>query len=204
MDKLEIEVKFYLGDIESVRDSIKKIGGTFQGRSFEKNIRFENADNGLVLENSLLRLRQDTKARLTYKSRPSNTDKDYKIHRELEVEVSDFATMKSILEAVGFHQEQVYEKWRETFKLESSMLCIDRMPYGNFLEIEGDKNGIRRLTAQLGLKWKHRLIQNYLELFDLIKEKLNLTFSDVTFDHFKKIQKDQFEGILNSLGRGKN
>jgi hypothetical protein len=34
--------------------------------------------------------------------------------KELEVKVSDFDAMKRILQALGFHCEQTYEKWRET------------------------------------------------------------------------------------------
>jgi len=198
MDMLEIEVKFHLNDMESVRNRIKKIGGTCLGKSFEKNIRFENAANNLVLKNSLLRLRQDTKAKLTYKSKPRTKDKDFKIHRELEVEVSDFSTTQVILESIGFHQEQVYEKWRETFKLKNTVMCLDQMPYGNFLEIEGEKNEIRRLSRDLELKWEHRLLQNYLEIFNLIKQKMKLPFMDVTFNNFKNVQSD-FGEFFESL-----
>ncbi len=187
MNTLEIEVKFHLGNVELIRNSIEKIGGTCLGKSFEKNIRFENSSNSLILNNSLLRLRQDTKAKLTYKSQPTLKDKDFKIHKELEVEVSDFSTMELILESIGFHKEQVYEKWRETFMVENTLLCIDSMPYGTFLEIEGEKSDIRRASKNLGLKWEHRILQNYLAIFDMIKQKLALPFMDVTFDNFKGV-----------------
>ena len=118
MQNLEIEVKFYLADLEGIRNKILKLGAKSKGRLFETNIRYEDKINSLIKKKSLLRLRQDEKATFTLKSSPPVKSKDYKIVNELEVEVSDFATMDQILKTLGFHPEQKYEKWRETFILD--------------------------------------------------------------------------------------
>jgi len=193
MEHLEIEVKFYLSDMDRIRDRIIELGAVSKGRVFETNIRFDDADNSLMQQRSLLRLRQDTKSTLTFKSEPPFKDDQFKILRELEVEVSDFTFMKHILESLGFREEQVYEKWRETFVLHSTNLCLDTMPYGNFLEIEGQKDDIKRLASQIGLKWKKRILLNYLAIFDFIKQKSNLPFYDVTFSNFINIRFDLAE-----------
>jgi len=187
---LEIEVKFYLTDIDSIRSRILELGAINQGRVFESNIIYEDADNRLIQKKSLLRLRRDSSARLTFKSEPPEKDSRFKIHRELEVEVSDFSVMQMILEALGYHKEQVYEKWRETFILNSTHLCLDTMPYGVFLEIEGEKTAIRSLADQIGLKWENRILMNYLRIFDIIRKEMNLSFSDITFDNFRNIHTD--------------
>jgi adenylate cyclase class 2 len=190
MENLEIEVKFYLSDMDRIRDRIIELGAVSMGRIFETNIRFDDADNRLIQKKSLLRLRQDKKSILTFKSEPPFKDDQFKILRELEVEVSDFNTMKHILESLGFREEQVYEKWRETFILNRTYLCLDTMPYGNFLEIEGQKEDIKKLASQIGLKWKKRILINYLAIFDVIKQKSNLPFYDVTFSNFINIRFD--------------
>ncbi len=190
MENLEIEVKFYLSDMDRIRDRIIELGAVSMGRIFETNIRFDDADNRLIQKKSLLRLRQDKKSILTFKSEPLFNDDQFKILRELEVEVSDFNTMKHILESLGFREEQVYEKWRETFILNHTHLCLDTMPYGNFLEIEGQKEDIKKLASQIGLKWKKRILLNYLAIFDVIKQKSNLPFYDVTFSNFINIRFD--------------
>jgi len=190
MENLEIEVKFYLSDMDHIRDRIIELGAVSRGRVFETNIRFDDADNHLIEKKSLLRLRQDKKTILTFKSEPPFKDDQFKILRELEVEVSDFATMKHILESLGFREEQVYEKWRETFILNSTNLCLDTMPYGDFLEIEGQKDDIKKLASQIGLKWKKRILLNYLAIFDVIRQKSNLPFYDVTFSNFINIRFD--------------
>ena len=188
MEQLETEIKFYLVDLTSIRRRIIELGAHSRGRSFESNIRFEDGRRNLKKQKSLLRLRQDRKVRLTYKSTPSEENSQFKILKELEVEVSDFDTMHHILDALGFHREQVYEKWRETLVLDRTHFCLDRMPFGNFLEIEGPKQDIKKFAAQLDLAWNQRILMNYLEIFELLKDKLNLEFSDVTFDNFSRIE----------------
>jgi adenylate cyclase class 2 len=195
MEHLEIEVKFYLSDMDAIRDRILELGAVSMGRIFETNLRFDDADNRLIEKKSLLRLRRDTKTILTFKSEPPFKNDQFKILKELEVEVSDFATMKHILESLGFREEQVYEKWRETFRLNTANLCLDTMPYGDFLEIEGQMEDIKKLASQIGLKWKKRILLNYLAIFDVIKQKSNLPFYDVTFSNFINIRFDLEEYI---------
>ena len=190
MQNLEIEVKFYLADLEGIRNKILKLGAKSKGRLFETNIRYEDKINSLIKKKSLLRLRQDEKATFTLKSSPPVKSKDYKIVNELEVEVSDFATMDQILKTLGFHPEQKYEKWRETIVLDQTVFCLDSMPYGDFLEIEGQEKDIRYYASKLDLNWQKRIIFNYLTIFEIMRKNLNLDFNDLTFNNFETVDVD--------------
>jgi len=190
MEYIETEVKFHLPNIKPIRSIILDLGADSKGRVFETNLRYENKHNDLIKNKSLLRLRKDTKTTLTFKSRLESEDNEFKSLRELEVEVSDFNRMKLILEALGFHKEQIYEKYRETLILNSTTICIDEMPFGIFLEIEGEKQAIAGLAKKIDLDWSKRSILNYLELFERLKKELNLPFSDVTFANFEPIEID--------------
>ena len=132
MENLEIEVKFYLKDIDDMRRRILELGIETSEPVFETNIRYEDNKNTLIQKKALLRLRQAEKTTLTFKSIPKMKSKDFKVFNELEVEVDDMATMGQILEALGFHPEQKYEKWRETLVAEKTGLFLDHMPYGDF------------------------------------------------------------------------
>jgi adenylate cyclase class 2 len=190
MEPLEIEVKFFLEDIEPIREQLIKTGAKSNGRFFESNVCVDNANEGLFLSDSLLRLRKDERTTLTYKTKPKVGDSEFKVVKELEVEVSNFETMLNILYALGFHQSQIYEKYRETFTIGDAKLCLDRMPFGDFLEIEGGKDEIRNLSQQIGMQWNRRILGNYRFLFGIIKERLFLSFSDITFDNFRKVKMD--------------
>jgi adenylate cyclase class 2 len=187
---LEIEVKFYLPDVRSMRDRILAVGAISLGRHFETNVCFENGARTFKEQDILLRLRKDQKTELTFKSPPVDSDKNFKVYRELEVEVDDFDTCGEILESLGFHPEQTYEKWRETFALGETRLLVDTTPYGVFLEIEGRKSDIVDIANRLDLKWEERILLNYLAIFEIIRREENLSFNDMTFDNFKQISVD--------------
>ena len=201
MEQLEKEVKFYLPDIDHMQQRILALGAVSGGRVFESNIRYEDENNTLIKRKSLLRLRRDAKTTLTFKSRPPVASMECKVFNELEVTVSDFETMNRILENLGYHAEQIYEKWRETLNLGQTGFCLDTMPYGTFLEIEGSEKNIRAYAARLGLSWQKRILLNYLEIFEIIRQRLSLKFKDLTFKNFKNIKVDM-ASFLSRLEAG--
>jgi adenylate cyclase class 2 len=204
MHQIEIEVKFYLPDLSRIRRGISDLRGVPAGKTFEKNICYDDRRNSLYLKGQLLRLRKSGQENiLTHKIKPEKTDRRFKVFRELEIRVDDFETTGEMLRSLGFQPQQVYEKWREAFDLGDAHLCLDEMPFGNFLEIEGTPDAIQRAADSLDLDWNKRILMNYLEIFSLVQKRLNLPFSDATFDNFKNCQinpgeiKSQLEFILS-------
>ncbi len=186
---LEIEIKFLTPDAAAMRAKCIAVGARpARKRVLEHNIRFEDDQHRLIQNKALLRLRKDTQNTLTFKSSPESPNDQFKIFKELEVVVNDFNGMHQILGALGYHQVQVYEKYREILILGAAQLCLDAMPFGNFLEIEGSQSEIREIANRLGFQWSNRILKNYLELFEIIRQKKNLTFHDVTFANFKNIR----------------
>ena len=53
MEKLETEVKFYLGDIQLIRKCISDLGARSRGRFFEKNLKFEDKQKTLKTDKNL-------------------------------------------------------------------------------------------------------------------------------------------------------
>lgn len=191
MQQLEIEVKFFISDLSLIRRQIEDLGGRAGGSNVEINLRFDDRLGTLFESDALLRLRKIAgKNVLTHKSIPAHTDRSFKVFNELEISVSDFETTKQILESLGFFQQQVYEKRRETIDFNHTLVCLDEMPYGDFVEIEGRPDDIRTAAAQLGMDWNRRILMNYLEIFSQLKTALQLPFSDVTFDNFKSHRVD--------------
>jgi adenylate cyclase class 2 len=182
---IESEVKFHLPDPAAMRGRLLALGARSLGRSHERNLRFESADGALLRRRTLLRLRQDRKVTLTFKSPLPAANPDVKQMRELEVEVNDFDGMQAILGSLGFHPVQTYEKWREPLLMGSTVFCLDALPYGDFLEIEGPAAEIPRLARMLELDWESRILATYLEIFARLKTRYNLPFSDLTFRNFE-------------------
>ena len=187
---LETEVKFYLMDPEDLRRRLQRCGALSRGRVFETNYRFDNADHQLLSKRYLLRLRRDRRNVLTFKNPHPSGGLQFKIHDELEIEVSDFDTTCQILEALGFSRVQIYEKHRETYEMESVEICLDQLPFGHFVEIEGRPETIPSVAARLDLPWRSRILANYLEIFETIRRSLKLPFRDITFANFQALQTD--------------
>ncbi|MEW6079056.1 MAG: class IV adenylate cyclase [Thermodesulfobacteriota bacterium] len=201
MEHEEIEVKYHVDDPPGLRQRLAAAGAVSSGRVFEKNIRFEDAGNSLIRQKALLRLRQDNRNVLTFKQALDKGDNQFKIYREIETEVGDFEATGRILESLGYFPCQVYEKYRETFLVPGAVICLDTMPYGDFLEIEADKGLIRELTDRLGLDWNKRILATYLGLFEHVRKAACLPFTDLTFDNFRNVRFD-FTAIWKRFEQG--
>lgn len=190
MENLEIEVKFFLEDPAAVRTAILGLGARSRGRVFESNHILDQPGLTLFRKGALLCLRQADGALLTFRSPPETPDREFKVRREIEVQVSDFTDTRQIMAALGYTTMRIYEKWRETFILDGTHLCLDTLPYGYFLEIEGRTENIRDLSKKMGFAWEHRSVLTYHELFELVKEAYQLDFSDITFANFEGLALD--------------
>lgn len=188
MGSLESEVKFLLGGKTAVRDRLLALGAMLKKeRVFERNVRFDTPDEQLLQRWELLRLRQDTAVRLTFKApTAADAESQVKVMEELEVSVSDFATLAHILRRLGFVETQVYEKWRETFALGGVEVVVDELPFGDFVELEGAEADIVAVAQQLGLDWERRIVTNYLRLMGELKQFHGLDFDDITFANFEQ------------------
>jgi adenylate cyclase class 2 len=183
---LEIEVKFLVPNLSEIRDRLLLSGAvSLRPRTYERNIRYDNAWDGLMRQGKLLRLRQDAKAIITYKGHPGeDIPSEARIREELEMTVEDFDTAASILERIGFEPRQVYEKYRETYEILAVEVVLDEMPFGDFVELEGEESSIKAVAQQLRLNWDRRILTNYLNLFASLKESHHLPFKDLTFENF--------------------
>jgi len=181
----EIEVKFLISDLPALLQKIDALGAVcVRPRLLEVNLRFDTPRMELRDRAQVLRLRQDDQAILTFKS--SGEIVDGVITRtELEVTVSNFETACAILEALGYQVFLTYEKYRQNFSLNDLVASVDEMPYGNFIELEGNSpEHVRETAALLGLKWEERINISYTALLSVYNQNTGHTFSDLSFEAF--------------------
>ena len=181
----ETEAKFYVRDLERIRKSLESLDARLlQPRVLERNLRFDFPNASLRAEGRVLRLRRDRQARLTYKGGNKNTQ-GVLSREEIEFVVEDFEKAKTFLEALGYQQIFYYEKYRTTFELGKTLVMLDELPYGTFVEIEGDiEETIRALSERLALSWEATIERSYSALFEHIHKSMNLPFQDLSFANF--------------------
>ncbi len=188
MSYQETEIKLLVTDLHAMEKRLQENGAQLKKpRVYERNLRFDNQDGTFVKQGLVLRLRQDDRIRLTYKSAGEVVGDNIISRFEAEVEVSDFDTMRVILEHLGYAPAMVYEKYRTTYELNGAEIVLDEMPYGNFVEIEGEADVIRTLIPQLGLEDKPRFSASYARLFDRVRRYLKLNIHDLTFENFQGV-----------------
>lgn len=149
---IETEKKYRLTkeQREEVLDSLKDLNAEFIKEEFEVNLLY----GGGILEEekALLRVRKiDNKTILTYKKQIKN-EFGVKQHTEYETEVSDGNEIEKIIKALGFELGMVYEKHRQTWHLQNTEICLDELPFGLFLEVEGKLSQIGLIEMMLGLE----------------------------------------------------
>ena len=185
----EIEAKFYVTDLEGIKARLRALEAQLiQERILETNIRFDLPNARLRSEGRVLRLRHDTEARLTYKG-TSNNDQGTLSRTEIEFVVEDFEKARQFLEALGYQELLRYDKYREVYDLDGCHIMLDELPYGDFIEIEGENvEEIRKMTAKLNLRWEAAVTKSYSALFESVKSALNLTFQDLSYENFAGIK----------------
>jgi adenylate cyclase class 2 len=199
--EMETEAKFYIRDLKRIETRLQDLGARLiQSRVLETNLRFDWPDGGLRSEGRVLRLRRDTKARFTYKG-PSTNEQGVLSRTEIEFTVGDFEKAKEFMEALGYQKLLYYDKYRTTYSLdstsllvdfrqqavglESCLIMLDELPYGNFVEIEGgDSNMIRTVSDQLNLNWDAAIGTSYTSLFERARKTLRFVFRDLSFENF--------------------
>lgn len=187
---LETEIKFHLlEELEFVRERLQALGVTLaRPRQFERNLRYDNAWDGLRARGALLRLRQDDRAIMTYKGVPPQGEEraEVRVREEIEVVVSDFVSADLIIRRIGFEPRQSYEKYRETWYWQEYdvEIVLDEMPFGNFMEIEGSADAIAQSAQRLQLDWSRRILNNYLALLEQFNAQFGTAITDLTFEQF--------------------
>jgi adenylate cyclase class 2 len=179
----EVEIKFEIKNSDFIREKLKKQGAKFIGKVFERTIRFDTPDDGLEKNGNFLRLRTGFKNVITFKRKIKS--KDFKEREEIELEISDPEKMEIILKNLGFTKVRIMEKYREKWELNGAEIAIDKLPMGNFIEIEGREKSIKKVVNLLGLDFKNRLVCTYWDLWKDFTKKKGIKNENIVFSAIK-------------------
>jgi adenylate cyclase class 2 len=161
---IEIEKKYRLTGERRERliSRLQESGAKHQGEEFEENTLY--AGGNLDSSRQVLRLRRiGSLAILTYKERFTSSS-SIKHHREDETVVEDAEALADILDALGYKPAVVYEKRRATWLLNGTEIVVDELPFGLFVEIEGEENSITEVEQLLHLEEAEAEMATYPEL----------------------------------------
>jgi adenylate cyclase, class 2 len=184
----EIESKFYVRDLGAIETRLKALGATcIAAREFEYNLRFDSSRENLRKQGKVLRLRKSNDIRLTFKG-PGERVGGALARTEIEFVVSDFDAAQKLLEHLGYRVSAVYEKYRAMYQFGTALVTLDELPYGKFVEIEGENpEQISELAQKLGFKPETAIPASYQGLFEQLKASKNLPAKNLAFWEFENI-----------------
>lgn len=163
---LETEVKYLDADHGQLRRRLLEVGATRLGRWFEANTVYDDASRSLKQSGTLLRLRERTGRHVLTLKRAAGAaaSNRFKAYEESETDVADPGALHEILAGLGFAPALRYEKVREKWALLGCEVCLDTLPFGDFVEIEGGEQDIAACASALGLPGDKASTATYHEL----------------------------------------
>lgn len=186
--KQETEAKFCVARLASIEARLKAMSAPqIQPRTQELNLRFDLPRGQLQRAGRVLRLRRDKSVRLTYKE-GARVLAGASSRYEVEFAVSDFDSAQEFLEGLGYHVVFTYEKYRTTYQHGNTQIMLDELPYGDFIEIEGELDQIQAVVRELALRADAAIPVSYHALFQRLTTARGLKFRDLTFKNFVDIQ----------------
>jgi adenylate cyclase class 2 len=162
----ETEVKLRVPDLDGLRRALTRLGARLtRERHFEDNVLFDDAAGSLAAAGAVLRLRRTPDGSvLTYKG-PRRFEEGLKVREERQSEVKRPDEVHAIFTTLGYRPVFRYQKYRETWTHRAQEIVLDETPVGTYVEIEGDPDGIRAVTADLDLDPRDYMTESYVDLF---------------------------------------
>lgn len=155
-DNTETELKLIIDSPEEVIQKLKKAGAKELGLLEQEDIIWDYAQKGKSFDDKKqsLRLRlqlgeNDSRAIVTFKEASFVDLRGIKTRREYNIVVSDFDAMRKVLESIGFKKALVVRKKRRVFRLGDLEITVDELPFGNYVELEGEKRDIKEAIKKL-------------------------------------------------------
>jgi len=162
----ETEIKLRVASVEAARKALRRLGAQLvRERHFEDNVLFDDARGTLRASGTVLRLRQTHyNSVLTFKG-PRAIEDGVKSREERETAVESPEQVRAILGNLGYRPLFRYQKYRESWTHRGQEIEVDETPIGDFLEIEGDPEGIHAVAAELGFSPSNYVTESYVGLF---------------------------------------
>ncbi len=147
---IEIEKKYRIDKkiIVELTTKLSEVGAAFAYEVFEEN--YLHRGGLLDGRSATLRLRRtDFRTTLTYKEKVPN-ESEFKQQIEFETDVSNVDATESIIEKLGYKLSVIYEKHRKAWKFNNVEVVLDELPFGYYMEIEGEMDDILEVEKTLG------------------------------------------------------
>jgi len=155
--------------------NVKKVS-----EGFQRTTRMDTPNLDLEKRGTFLRVRTGGKDIVTLKKKIKTTGEVFE-RQELETEVKDPELLADIFADLGFSKRFIMEKYRIDYEYKDTKISLDELPFGMFVEIEGELENIKNVADELNLDLSNKIIVTYWDLFEDYKKKMNQKGENIVF-----------------------
>jgi adenylate cyclase class 2 len=166
---LEIEVKLACDNLDRLGNA-KLALQLVEARHLEDNWLLDSPDHSLFKQGAALRVRAASgKGLLTYKGVVKDSATSIlKVREEIESVVDEPEQIVVLFERLGFQRSFRYQKYRTIYSVNCNGKAItvtfDETPMGNFIEIEGDEEGVLQTMQAANFSVAEIIRESYPEI----------------------------------------
>ncbi len=167
----EIEVKFKLNKLKDIKEKLINLGSYFEKPYKQTTYSFFSKTS---IEQGIFPRIRDEKGEivLTVKVKTKKQN-NYFERNEYSVKIQSLKHGKAVLKALGFNKIKTFEKVRQETEFLNTKISLDKLYFGDFIEIEGKKKHIENVINILGLNSKERITKAYLALEEEYKKDIS-------------------------------
>jgi len=169
--KKEIEVK-----IELTPEEFKNLVGNFSNFHLERTFGYFKEDFSNIKDGIFPRIKyvegKKKEIILTVK-RKTKENAQFFEREEMEVKVKEeenIENLRGILKTLGFSKEIIFEKKRKNVFKDDITISFDELPFGFFVEFEGEPKTVDRYLNEFNLLNRPRIARAYLGLWEDYKK----------------------------------
>jgi adenylate cyclase class 2 len=174
---IEREVKFSVPDLALIEGRLQVLegaGAVRLGTVYERNYVLDTSNDDLRARDERLRIREvdgQSGVQVTWKG-PASVRRGVRRREERQFRADDRDACVAVLANLGLRPVRSYGKRRTSWRLNDVIVCLDRLPFGTFVEIEltaevserGEAAALARAVALLGLRDAPRVQASYARL----------------------------------------
>ncbi len=172
---VESEIKFSVQELNPILEQISRFNCICSEWYLERNLVLDSDSGQLRKRDILLRIRQGLTNKIALKLPVRKTGSLCKQQEEVETGISDPEAMKVILAQLGFRVWLRYEKFRKVCLWKNVKICLDILPFGLFIELEGPEEMLFNVAGDMGLDPGQSIVRTYHELHQDYLQKMGMS-----------------------------
>ncbi|SRR5258708_613896 len=178
---MEQEIKIKIENPEELISKLTALKAEKIGQNFQRTTRMDTPNMDLEKNGTFLRVRTGYKNTVTLKKHLKESSKEVFEREEIETEVKDTNKLADIFANLGFTKRLIMEKYRMDFKYKDLTISIDELPFGFYVELEGEPEEIFKVAKELDFDIANKIMITYWDLFEEYKKQNNVQGENIIF-----------------------